>query len=540
MVARKFILPAVGVVALAGGAVAYYHFNWSNEALDPQAMAKVVPDEAFAAAFISTDEKTWAQLEQFGTPQARTAVQQNLQTFQKELLASSNLNYDKDVKPWVGNVMVAALPAAEGASSATPSPLMVVGIRSKKDALDFANKLKSESKVKSIETDYKGIKIASYPDQKSSAYTAVLKDFLVVSPDKRAVEQAIDTFKGEPSLASKGNAQAFLAKEIEVKNPIARFYVPDYAGAIQQLLKGSPEAAQLSPSVLEQLKRVKSIAAGVGIDQEGLRLKALTNLDAQFATVEYKPAAGSIVAQFPSDTFALISGAGINRYWTQAVEQANTVSEAQLMVGMMRQNAKFLGLDLDRDVFGWMDGEFAIGLVPSSQGLLAQTGFGGVMVIDTSDRKAAEAMFSKLDNLAKTYSLQVADRQVQGKTVTEWQVPQGAMLGHGWLDQDSAFIAFGGPIADAITAQPNPALNNSDTFKAVTGSLPKQNLGYFYVDMEKTMALMKRTILVSDQNGLPPEAAAMLDSIRGIGVTASQPDKATSQIELLLSLKSAQ
>lgn len=540
MVARKFILPAVGVVALAGGAVAFYHFNGSSDALDPQAMAKVIPDEAFAAAFISTDQKTWSQLEQFGTPQARTAVRQNLQTAQKQLLAGSNLDYDKDLKPWVGNVMVAALPAAEGASSTTPSPLIVVGIRSKKDALDFANKLKNESKVKSVESDYKGIKIASYPDQKSSAYTAVLKDFLVVSPDKQAVEHAIDTFKGEPSLASKPNAKAFLTQEIEVKNPIARFYIPDYAGAMQELMKSNPKAEQLSPGVLDQLKRIQSIAAGVGIDQDGLRLKAVTNLDAQFAKMEYKPAAGSIVAQFPSDTFALISGAGINRYWTQAVEQANAVSEAQLMVGMMRQNAKFLGLDLDRDVFGWMDGEFAIGLLPSSEGLLAQTGFGGVMVIDTSDRKAAEAMFSKLDGLVKTYSLQVADRSVQGKTVTEWQVPQGALLGHGWLDQDSAFIAFGGPVADAIAAQPNPALNSSDTFKAVTGSLPKQNLGYFYLDMEKTMALMKQTVLVSEKNSMPPEAAAMLDSIRGIGITASQPNKATSQVELLLSLKPAQ
>jgi hypothetical protein len=436
--------------------------------------------------------------------------------------------------------MVAALPAVHGANSTIPNPLIVVGIRSKKDAIEFANKLKNESKVKSTETDYKGIKIASYPSEKETAHTAVLKDFLVISTDQRAVEQAIDTLKGEPSLAAKANAQTFLNQDVGIQDPIARFYVPDYSVAVQTLLKSSSETAQLPPAVMDQLKQVQAIAAGVGIDQEGVRLKAIAKLNEQFANAEYKPAPGTVVAQFPNDTFALLSGAGMNRYWQQAVEQANSVSEAQMMLGMVRQNAKLMGLDLDQDVFGWMDGEFAIGLIPSTEGLLAQTGFGGVMVIDTSDRKTAEGMFSKLDQMAKSASFQIQQRDVQGKSVTEWQTPQGALVGHGWLDQDSAFIAVGGPLVETIAAPANPTLSNSDTFKAATGSLAKQNLGYFYLDVEKTMSLMKRTVLVAEQSAIPPETAAILDSIRGVGMTSSQPNKSTSRFEMLLSLKRTQ
>jgi hypothetical protein len=187
-----------------------------------------------------------------------------------------------------------------------------------------------------------------------------------------------------------------------------------------------------------------------------------------------------------------------------------------------------------------MDGEFAIGLIPSTEGLLAQTGFGGVMVIDTSDRKTAEGMFSKLDQMAKSASFQIQQRDVQGKSVTEWQTPQGALVGHGWLDQDSAFIAVGGPLVETIAAPANPTLSNSDTFKAATGSLAKQNLGYFYLDVEKTMSLMKRTVLVAEQSAIPPETAAILDSIRGVGMTSSQPNKSTSRFEMLLSLKRTQ
>ena len=34
----------------------------------------------------------------------------------------------------------------------------------------------------------------------------------------------------------------------------------------------------------------------------------------------------------------------------------------------LRTSTRFItGLDLDQDIFGWMDGEFALAIVPSSQ-----------------------------------------------------------------------------------------------------------------------------------------------------------------------------
>ena len=36
---------------------------------------------------------------------------------------------------------------------------------------------------------------------------------------------------------------------------------------------------------------------------------------------------------------------------------------------------------------------------------------------------------------------------------------------------------------------------------------------------------------------IDPEATAIINSIRGIGITASNPDKTTSQMELLVALK---
>ena len=97
------------------------------------------------------------------------------------------------------------------------------------------------------------------------------------------------------------------------------------------------------------------------------------------------------------------------------------------------------------------------------------------------------------------------------------------------------FVALGGSIADAIATKPNSSLNNSESFKAVTGSLQQLNAGYFYLDMDRTMSFVNR--FATQSYVITPEASAFLNSIRGIGMTASSPDKSISQMELLLALK---
>jgi hypothetical protein len=551
MSGKKILLPLVGAAVVAGGgAAAYFYFTKGtlDEAMGPKSIAKVIPDEAYAAAFISTDEQAWAQLEKFGTPEAQKLIGQGLKEMRQSMLSDAKVDLDKDLKPWASNVMIALLPSSPtkpvakpgAAKTETPNFMVVVGVKDKAKADGFVSKLKSDSKVKSTETNYKDIAITDYANQGESIHTAYLKDFLVIAPEKKSVEQAIDTLKGEPSLASRPNADALFAKGADLENPLFRFYLTDYYTAVQQMLALSNESAPIPPATLEPLKQIKSLVASIGVDDAGLRLRALTSLDPKMKMQKFSPAAGSIVSQFPADTFALVSGAGIKNYWAQAVEQSNTVPQSQMVIGAMRSYTQMVGLDLDKDVFGWMDGEFAVGMIPSNEGLLAPVGFGGVMLFDTSDRKTAEATFSKLDSLVQPFSIQVGQRDVSGKKVTEWQAPgQGALLGHGWLDNDTVFVAIGQPLIDLIVNKPAQALKDSDTFKTVTSSLPKQNLGYFYLDMDKTMALINKMTPPDQKNSMTPEVAAVLNSIRGVGMTSTQPDQHSNQVELVLSLKPA-
>lgn len=541
---NSILIPAVGAaVVVAGGAIAYLYFNGAfGGASNFLASAKVVPDEALMATFISTDSQAWSQLQQFGTPEAQRLVEKGLQDFNQQILTQSNIDYQKDLKPWVGSVMFAVLPpnpikpTQATPPAQEPNVLIVVGIKDKASALNFANKLKAEKGVKSQEIAYKGQKITKTTGNGEPNYSAVLNDHLVLASTQLAVQQAIDTSKGEPSFASIEGIDS-VRQGVNVKNPLAQIYLPDYADMVQQLIASNPDAAQLPPQTLAQLQQIKSVVAAIGVDDAGLRMKAIAKLDPEAIKAEYQPSSGKILSQFPPETLALVTGTGISSIWSAFVQQTKTNPQLSQGLDAVRQQLTTLNIDLDKDIFGWMDGEFGFAAIESNQGLLAAVGFGGVLVIDTSDRATAEATLNKFDTLARSNFVTVAPRNVGGKTVTEWQIPlQGALLGHGWLDQDTVFLALGGSVADAIAVTPSQPLANSETFKAVTNSLQQPNGGYFYLDMDKAL-FITRNLAQAQNSSISPEASTILDSIRGIGITNISPDKSTSQVEMLLALK---
>lgn len=537
---KSKLLIAASIVAAGSAAVYFYFQGLSQQVSNPQDSAKVIPDEAMMAAFISPNPQALSELQQFGTPGAQKLVGQGLKAFQEQSLAGTQIDFERDLKPWLGGVMVALLPPDAGATTEAPKLLVVVSVKNKISAWNFANKLKSQEGATTQETEYKGVKISEIAEPTGKRYSvALLNDQLVMAPLRKPVELAIDTFKGEPSLATQQSTTKFFAESAGVKNPIATIYIANYPATMQQLKANFPDDFQLPSTVLSQFKQVKSLVAGIGADSSGLRIKTIAQLDPKF--VQQKPqVASKLLPRFPGETIAVIGGNGINQFWSQATAEAKDSPEVDRGIQQVRNSFKRLDLDADRDVFGWMNGEFAIGAIGSDQGILSQLGMGAAMIFETSDRPAAEATLKKLDAIAKSNpTVSVAPRQVQGKEVTEWQIPQqGTLFGHGWLNENSVFVAFGGPLVDVITTAPPQPLSSSPSFQAIATSLPQAYQGYCYIDMEKTMSWANRYLLAVQPNLVSPPVAELLNSLRGVSVATTSTEPTTAQLEMLFALKS--
>jgi Protein of unknown function (DUF3352) len=541
MPAKKSKLLIAAAIVAAGSAAVYFYFKGLTEQVsNPLESARVVPDEAMMAAFISPNPKALSQLQRFGTPGAQKLVGQGLKAFQEQSLAGTQIDFERDLKPWLGGVMVALLPPDASAKTEPPKLLLVVSVKNKISAWNFANKLKSQQGAKIQESEYKGVKISEIAEPSGKSYSmALLDDQLVMAPLRKPLELAIDTFKGDPSLASQPSTANLLSESAGVPNPIATIFIADYPAAMQQLKANLPPDLKLPSTVFSQFKPVKSLVAGVGSDSAGLRVKTIAQLDPKLAP-KNPQAAPKLLPRFPGETIALVGGKGLDRIWSQATAEAKDSPEIERGIQQVRESFKRLDLDADREVFGWMNGEFAIGAIGSNQGILSQLGMGAAMIFETNDRPAAEATLKKLDAIAKSNAtVSVAPRQVQGKEVTEWKIPnQGTLFGHGWLNENSVFVAFGGPLVDVITSTPPQPLSSSQSFQAIATSLPPVDRGYFYLDMEKTMSWANQYLLAVQPNLVSPPLAELLNSLRGVSVATASPDPSTAQFEMLFAFKS--
>lgn len=538
-VKKSQIIMAAAAIAAVGAAAYLYFKGLSEKVSTPLESAKIVPAKAIAATFISANPKALAELQQFGTPEAQRLVQKAFKDLQQGSFAGTKIDFDTDVKPWVGGLTVALLPPSAAEKGDVAKLLLVLEMKNELAAWRVASYLKGQPKVKSSESEYKGVKIAEIKEQDGRRYSmAQLHEHLVFAPFRKAVEQAVDTFKGEPSLASQQGTANIFIQSAGVPNPVATLFIGN-SGDLTQQLSNLPDNPLLPEAALSQLQQVKSAVVGMGADRTGIRVRAVVDLGPNFARSPRQTNPSNLLAKFPKETLALISGQGFNQIWSQAVALGKSHPEIAKGIEQVREGFKRVDLDADREVFRWMDGEFAVGAIASNQGILAQLGMGGAMILETNDRAAAEAALKKLDAIAGSNpSVSVSPRKVKGKEVTEWQIPQqGTLFGHGWLDGGSVFVAFGGPLVEELTAQQQQPLNSSPTFGAIAKALPQQNQGYFYLDMDKTMAWASRYLLKVQPNLLSPETLVLLNSTKGIGVTATWPDASTVQLEMLLALK---
>ena len=421
-------------------------------------------------------------------------------------------------------------------AKAEPNGLIVIEVKDKAGAEKFlTDKVKAKAGGKETKSDYKGVQITQYGEGAKAGKTAMVGDFLILSPREEDVKMAIDTFKGEASLAS-----AASVNDLKIQNPVVQFYIPNFGGSIAELAALNPEAETIPPETLAQLKQIKSVNMGFGIDDAGIRFKATGKFDpAAIAALKNSP--NKVISQIPAQAFMLTTGFNIKNSWEQFVKSADNTPEVKKGIDEVRAQLKSspLAIDLDKDIFGWMDGEFAFTAVSGKpEGILAQSqGLAPLLMLQTTNRAAAESLFKKLDDFASKNGATVAKKDVGGVSVTEWSAAgAGAIVSHGWSQQDTLFITAS-PIVSLFVPKPATAIDADATFKSVVSTLPTSNVGYFYIDADRAWSIFQTFIPPAEKAKTPPEAKALIESIRGLAGTAVYPNADTAEVEVILALK---
>lgn len=538
----SLLLMGTAGLLIVGGAAAYWILTHRHGLSgDMPVGANIIPQDAIVAVSMSTEPRQWQQLREFGTKQTQSELDKNLAQVSDRFLTANGYNYQQDIQPWVGDKVTIAFLSPERNTSATnkkQSLVMVLPIKNLVAAKQILEKPKPLKQGKWIDRNYKGVQIKETEGVPAQNYSAAVLEqrFLVITDNPKATDKAIDTYNnGGASLATTaGYTEAF--GKIAASQPFAQLYINVPAAA--RVATANPGRA-VSPQGLAQLRHHQGIATNMSLEPDGIRFKTISWLkpnSPHVHVVENK--AGKMQRRLPAETLMMVSGGNLQQLWQDYVQAVKSNPLTLVPPQNLRAGVKSLtGLDLDEDLFSWMDGEFSLSVIPATPkaGLPNDFALSLVFMVQASDRDRAEQSLEKLDRaIASQYQFKLEETQVGGQPVVNWIAPYGTPTAtHGWLDGDIAFLSLGAVQADSVLPKPATTLASTEQFQKTVPSELSPHNGQFFLDVEPTIKALP----------LPqffPNQQMLLEAMRTIGVTTAVSDQRSIRYDIFVALKKAE
>lgn len=529
--AKPPLVLAVGVaLVVGGGALAFWAVGRRSSLMQGlPAGANAIPSNAVLVASLSTDEGQWRRLRQFGTPETQAQFDQALVDWRDRLLTDAGLNFNADLRPWVGSEITLALlpsdrpgasPLTDLAGSLTSNVVIALPINNVGQAQQgLGNRLVQAEGIG--DNPYRGITIQQIEGGDGTPiYGAVLSpDLALVSPQVALLRQSIDAFRDNQSVVERpGFTRAF--EQIERSRALARLYV-DVPSAVQALANTADPPVPASR--LEALRTPRSLAAAVLVENQGVAIQAISWLDQGPLVFNTSNQADQMPQRLPASTLIMLSTGNFQQFWEdfkagKQLSAAFPLRPEEISLGIQSST----GLVMEEDLLPWMGGEMALGILEPPAGSGSGSAMPNpalVMMVKASDREAATTALNRLNAvMADRYRYTVNTVDQGGVAITQWVAPFDSLtMAHGWLEGDVVFFAIGQGIADLIVPRPNRALATASAFQSTTGRAPRPNNGHFFINL-KDMATVENSLLLPP---MPTEGLISAAALEAIGVTAT-------------------
>lgn len=381
-----------------------------------------------------------------------------------------------------------------------------------------------------------GLAVAFLPDTLITAENpAVIEQYLRLRQDA-ATQSLTDSPEFQRTLANQQRTQALFAvygNALELLNyDLSATALP----AAELPLPLPTPRASLDDETLQTLRSLNfggTLEALVYPTATGMQFRGRYYYDAVPFTFGLTPTvanADSPLELLPASTFVVMSGRNIAGFWrtvASVLDQASDFTRDGLAT-VRSGFTLFTGLDLDDDVFGWMDGEYAIAAFPTEGGPLQYVGLG--LLLQTSDRPTADRTLAAVDDLLPSVGLTVHPRTVNQQPATSWElfsslnsdyVPDLSVGSHGWVTDDTLAITSGAvPMASVLAPSPHDPLADFFLFDQATATFPTPNDGYFYLNVGATLALAYEVFGFNDDSSYGA-IKPYLGSLRSLSATTA-------------------
>ncbi|MGF1458488.1 MAG: DUF3352 domain-containing protein [Leptolyngbyaceae cyanobacterium] len=509
---------------------------------------RAVPQTAVAAASLSTDPEQWQTLRQFGTAETQASFDQQLAQWRDRWLTQYDLAFSQDIAPWVGPEVTLAWIPESSATSDNESGTVTVGNQRRLLLLPIADPEAAQLSAETLPLgttegeaiEYRGVTlrqlIPKTRDATQSVFIGLLGTQLIfIAEDEAVAQQAIDAYKGGKNLADvAGYRRSF--EHIGVTQAFGKLYV-NIPAATQILAQTSQP--ELPPGIIEAFQESRGMAATLSVETQGIQVKSTSWFgDSSDRTYVDTNVPAQLPDYLPRDTLIFASGGNFQQFWQDLSDRRTWGALTALNpdnLALALQGTT--GLTLEEDLLPWMQGEFALALVPPAASPDAEVALPNpslVTLAQVSDRPQAEQAFARLDEVVENrYRFTISDEPEGDIELVRWTSPfQSTMLSRGWLNSSIAFLTVGTGTDEAIVPRPRRSLANSPLFQLTTGDAPYPNNGYFFANLQ-ALSQTENALFIPE---LPLEDQPLLQAIEALGVTSTVLDEQRLRYDLYLVL----
>jgi len=433
-----------------------------------------------------------------------------------------DLTIRDDIKPWIGQYVGIGVFDIRITNSEKPvSLILAIESRNNNAADDFIQKLKDSIERGDPnweETEYQGVSIYFLPPEYGTGLAFCRSGSLVLfSLDENDLHSAIDAQKGKSladnsryrdildKLPDKRVATVFVTSQ-EIEDLLNKLQSP--TGEIfDQITDELGEMADVPNPLVTQVNLDTWAAMGMSftITGAGIQIDAVTAYkmdklsDAQRELFVSMGKSSNTIEMFPEDTLAFITSQRLDLSYDAAIETMRDISQetSNSIDDALQSVREELGIDLEEDLFHLLDGEFTLGIFPSSQGILAKEAnvdLGFALLAESSDTGA----------LANTMEIFASKLEEEGAGVERFESgdvdlyefleeASGDIVFAGGIEKDYMAIASSSRAIEDLFAGKTP-LSKSSRYRDAISPLPDGVAPTLFLDVEGILGLIRETL----------------------------------------------
>ncbi|MEH2338802.1 DUF3352 domain-containing protein [Nostoc sp.] len=506
---RSFIgFIVAGAIALLVIAIAGFYWFFAKSP------ANLIASTSQSGAAIFVSKLSPVMVSFLANPDRLQALEreEELSKLKTSLFAKSGIDYKQDIQPWLGNEITLAITTLDIdrdlENGQQPGYLLALSTQQPDKSREFVELLFSKRALAGANLaveQYKGVKLISdnsQPERDFLAGAVVGESFVLFANDPKVLRDAIN------------NVQA---PDLNLTSS------PEYQKATKQLPKGGLAVAFLNLPIVakwqglelpEQLYNSQIIS--LVLNPKGLLAETsfLTSseivppsppLSKPVGALQYIPASAGLAIS--GSNLSNLGDSDVAKLWRQATATIYGSKEdvVSRLAKPLADVQKRWGINFPEDIFSWVQGEYAIALLPDKE----QTTPHWIFVVEKSE--SVEQGVARLDAIASSNGLSINPLTIDKQKISAWtelttatkksDVKEGTSFSietkvqglHTTLGNYEIFTSDLETMDEILTTKDNSLIDNPN-FKDSIAAIPLPNQGYIYLDWTKSQNLLERQV----------------------------------------------